>query len=87
MKLKKHYALRQLADTWVVIPLSDAEMSFDGMLKLNDTAATLWRTLENGATREELAKAMTEEYEVTYEHALQSADNFLKMLQEAGCLE
>ena len=87
MKLREDYALRRVAGTWVVFPLGDATVDFDGMLRLNETASFLWKVLEKGASREEMAKALTEEYEVTYEHALRSTDNFLKMLQDAGCLE
>lgn len=87
MKIKANYVLRQVADTWVVFPVGEAAVDFNGIFRLNETAVALWTALEKGACREELAKALTEKFAVTYEHALQSTDNFLQMLREAGCLE
>ena len=87
MKLKSDLVLRQIADTWVVLPLSKDTLDFDGMLTLNDTGALLWQTLEKGGDREAMADALTAEYEVSREAALQDVDVFLVKLQETGCVE
>ena len=41
MKIKDGFVLRQVADTWVVMPLGQQSLDFDGMLTLNDTGALL----------------------------------------------
>ena len=35
MKLKKNFVLRQVAGTWVVLPLGAETVNFSGMLQLN----------------------------------------------------
>ena len=87
MKLKKDYVLRQVADTYVVLPLGQATVGFDGMLKLNESGALLWKALEQGADREVLADAMTGEYDVSRQQALEDIDEFIAKLQKAGCIE
>lgn len=87
MKIKENFVLRQVADTWVVLPLSSTTLNFDGMLNLNESGAMLWSVLEKGADREQLADALTAEYAVSREMALNDVDEFINNLQQAGCLE
>ena len=60
MKLKKNFLLRQVADTWVVMPIGQEMLDFNGMLTLNETGALLWQTLEKGGDREALADALND---------------------------
>ena len=54
MKISEDFVLRQVADTWVVLPLKTDTVDFNGMIRLNGSGAMLWKCLEQGATREEL---------------------------------
>jgi len=87
MKLNKNFVLRQVADTWVVLPVGQASVSFNGMITLNGSGTLLWQALEQGADREALADALTAEYEVDRDLALHDVDEFLDTLRKAGCLE
>ncbi len=87
MKIKKNFTLRQVAGTWVVLPLSSATVDFTGMLTLNDTGIVLWNMLETDTTREAMANALAEEYDVTYEQALADIDEFVAKLNAAGCID
>lgn len=86
MTLNKDFVLRQVADTWVVLPLGDATLDFHGMLTLNESGALLWNTLEQGCSREALAEALTKEYNVSYSQALADVDEFITNLTAAGCI-
>ena len=87
MKLKENYLLRQVADTWVVLPLGQASVDFNGMLKLNETGAMLWKVLEQGGGLEAMADTLTAEYAVSREQALADAEEFYAALVKAGCAE
>lgn len=87
MKLKEGFVLRQVADTWVVVPVGSAAAEFRGMINLNETGAVLWQALEQGADRAALAAALTAEYDVSGQQALADVDDFLETLARAGCLE
>ncbi len=87
MKLSNKFVLRQVAGNWVVLPLSDATVNFNGMIKLNESGVLLWRLLEQGKDREALADMLTTVYDVSFEEALADVDEFLNKLSRAGCIE
>lgn len=87
MKLKKDYVLRQVANTWVVLPLGQEAVSFNGMLTLNESGALLWKALEDGADQDALVKALTGEYVVSETQARADVEEFLRKLNQAGCTE
>lgn len=84
MKLKNDLILRQVADTWVVLPLSKEILDFNGMLRLNESGALLWRAMQEGA---DLVDVLTTEYDVDREQAAADVDAFLNSLRSAGCVE
>ena len=87
MILKKDFALRQIADAWVVLPLAAETVNFSGMLSLNDSGAMLWNVLQQDCSTEALVNALTSEFEVTEEQARADAQEFLDKLIQAGCIE
>lgn len=87
MKIKENFLLRQVADTWVVMPIGQEMLDFNGMLTLNESGALLWNALEQGVDREKLVDALLAEYDVSREVALADVDAFLGKLVSAGCLE
>lgn len=87
MKIKKDFVLRQVASTWVVLPLAEETVNFSGMLTLNDSGAMLWNALEKGADRDALVNVLTSEYAVSVEQARTDVDEFLDKLLQTGCVE
>lgn len=87
MKIKENFVLRQVADVWVVMPVGEATLNFNGMLTLNETGALLWKALEQGGDVETMADALTAEYNVSREQALADAEEFCQKLMEVGCAE
>lgn len=87
MKLKKDFVLRRVANAYMVLPLGQATVSFNSMLKLNESGALLWKALQDGADLEGLVSALTAEYAVSETQARADAKEFLDKLARAGCLE
>ena len=87
MKIKNGFTMRKLVDTWVILPYSKATVSFNGMITLNESGVLLWNMLENGCTRENMAEALTKEYEVSFDEALADVDAFIEKLDKAGCID
>lgn len=87
MKIQENFVLRQIADTWVVIPVGTAIVNMDGMLNMNESGAMLWKLLEQGASCEQLVEALLAEYDVSREVATRDVDEFITRLQNANCLE
>ena len=86
MKLNPEFVLQQVAGNWIVVPMGWTSLDFNGMITLNEPGVTLWKALEAGGTIEDLAKALTDEYDVSMELALQDAAAFVQKLKEAGCM-
>ena len=87
MKIKEGYVLRQVAGLWVVLPLAEETVNFNGMIKLNDCGALLWKELERGCELEGLVDAVLAEYRTTREQARTDVVEFLENLSKVGCLE
>lgn len=87
MKIKYGFTLRNIAGKMVVLPFGASTVDFTGMLSLNESGVLLWRMLEGGCTREDMAKALTDEYDVSYDMALNDVNEFLENLIRVGCIE
>lgn len=87
MKIKNNFLLRQVAETWVVMPIGQEMLDFNGMLTLNETGAFLWQKLQEGADLEALVAALTAEYDVDADTARTDAQAFLDKLTASGCTE
>ncbi len=87
MRIKENYVLRQIADTWAVLPLGSATLSFNGMMTLNDTGCLLWKRLEEGCEFSELVRFLLDEYEVTEEQAYADVNEFIEKLKTVDCIE
>ena len=87
MKIKTNSALREVAGTWVVLPVAGETVNFNGMISLNETGALLWRVLEAGGDVQTLADALMRKYDVQSSEALEDAREFVEKLRAAGCLE
>ena len=87
MKLNKNFVLRRVANAYMVLPLGQATVSFEGMLKLNESGALLWKALKDGADLDGLVNALTAEYNVSEDQARADIQEFLDKLAQAGCLE
>lgn len=88
MKIKEGFMLREVAGSYVVIPVGEASKNFKCMINLNSTGAFLFEKLKKGVSNiEELVKMMQEEYDVNEEIANRDAQMFVQKLQEANILE
>lgn len=81
------FLLRNVADTWVVVPVGAAAMQFSGMLTLNETGKILWELLETEQTEVTLAAALTQRYEVTADQAAADVHKFLEPLLKVGAVK
>ena len=86
MKVKSNLVLRQIVDTWMVIPVATEEPT-EFLLKLNNSGAKLWNLLQEDRDIDDLANALVEEYNISFEVAKQDAQEFVDILSQKGCLE
>lgn len=87
MRIKEGFVLREVAGQAVVIAVGEASKQFHGMINLNKTGKVIWRSIEEGLTEEEIAKRLTDEFEVDYETAQNDLKEMILKMQNAGVLE
>lgn len=87
MKIKDDFILRKVADSYVVVPVNDLTLNFNGIINLNETGAFLFELLQKGATVEDLNSKMLEEYDVSLEKAEEDINRFIEKVKKADILE
>ena len=83
MRLIKDYILRKVHENVVLVPLSDRETDFNGMIILNHTGEFICRMLEQDIDRDSLIAGLAQEYDMEPEQVAADVDVFLDNL--AAC--
>lgn len=87
MKIKEDFILRKIAESYIVVPVNQTALDFNGIINLNETGAFLFELLQNGAEREDLVEKMLAEYDVTRDRAEKDIDIFIGKIKEADIIE
>jgi hypothetical protein len=87
LKIKSGYILREIADTYIVVPVGERVISFKGMMTLNRSGAYIWECLKNEITYENLLQKILDKYEVSKEIAAEDLDEFLAKARVNGVIE
>ena len=87
MKIKEGFILRNVAGSFVVVPIGEATLDFNGMMNLNETGAFLFEKMIEGISREDLIKALTDEYDVDAETAAKDVDTFIEKVEKEDLFE
>ena len=87
MKVKKDFMLREVAGYYVVVPVGDGSLNFNGVINLNGSGAFLWKTMENDTTEAQMVAALLNEYDVDEERAKADVAAFIAKMKDAGLIE
>ena len=77
MRLIEDHILRKVNGNVVLVPLSDRETDFKGMIVLNHTGEFVCRMLEKDTDRNSLVERLAQEYEMEPEQVEADVDEFL----------
>ena len=79
MKIKEGFIIKKLGIGYIVVTVGDASKNFNGVIRLNESGAFLWQSIQDGAdSREKLIQAMLDRYEdLDQETAKNDLDEFL----------
>lgn len=84
MKIKQGMIMTELGDEHIVVSVTEET---NCMLRLNETAAFIWRGLEAGHDEAQIAESLTKEFSgVDQETALRSVRRTIADLQAKGFL-
>lgn len=87
MKIKDGFMLRKIADTFIIIPLGEKVVEFNGLMTLSESGALLWNTLQNSVSQIDLVEVLQSEYKIDKHTASADVDEFLSELTKKGLIE
>lgn len=87
MKIKDGFMLREVAGQWVVVPLGERVVEFNGIMTLSESGAMLWKLMEEDAVEEDMVKATLAEYSIDEETARSDIREFIASLKDKDLLE
>lgn len=83
MKINKEFILREIAGEYILVPIGDTPLSFNGLITVNDVGAFIWNNIEKSASEEEILNLILDEYDIDKASAKEDLDEFLGKLREA----
>lgn len=87
MKIKEGFVLREICREHVVMGEGLAQVNFNRMLSLNESAAYLWEQVAGkDFTREDLVNLLLDKYDVTEEVAKADVEKLVAVWQEQGVI-
>lgn len=86
MRLIEDHILRNVNGNVVLIPLSDSETDFKGMIVLNHTGEFVCRMLEQETDRDNLIAELAQEYGIKPKQVEADVDAFLSELDSCHML-
>ena len=86
MKTKFGFEIMDLEDGLVAVPVGDGASQFRGVLKVNETAATIIKLLENDTSEEQIVDSLLHEYEGEKEQMKNYVHEFIATLTSEGII-
>lgn len=87
MKIKEGFVLRNVMDEYIVMPTGDNIAKFDGAVVLNEVSAFIYKLLETPVCRDDVLRAVLDEFDVDEATASADLDALLDKLADMGVLE
>lgn len=86
MKIQPGFVLKEVADSFVIVPTGARIVDFSAMITINETGAFLWSKLAEDITEEELVEAVLGEYDIDRETATRDVADFVEVLKSKKVL-
>ena len=87
MKIKNGFAKREIAGSYIVVPVGKEASEFNGMITLNESGSFFWDCLQNDTTFDDAIEKITSEYDVEKPRAEEDLKKFITMLKENNLLD
>lgn len=87
MKIKNGFAKREIAGSYIVVPVGKEASEFNGMITLNESGSFFWDCLQNDTTFDDAFEKITSEYDVEKSRAEEDLKKFITMLKENNLLD
>lgn len=87
MRLREGFTLREICQEHVIVPEGLETIDFNKLISLNGSARYLWESLRGKDFRaEDVARLLTDRYDVDGEVASADADALIRAWQQVGLI-
>lgn len=87
MTRKGNFILRELADEYVLVPCKETTECVNKVITLSETAAFIYKHLEEAATAQEMAQMVGKQYQIGAADVQEDVDAVLKAFRDNGLIE
>ena len=87
MRIKKEFAVREVAGEFMLIPIGTAALDLNGIITTNEVGAIIWNLLDSVETEDELIACILNEYDVNEAVARNDVNDFLQKLRSLDIVE
>ncbi|HBG33391.1 MAG TPA: PqqD family protein [Acholeplasmataceae bacterium] len=87
MKIKKGFILKSVSDKFIVVPVGEEAVNFNGLMTLNKSGKLLFEALQQESTIESLTELVMEKYEIDQRTAKLDVESFVKKLKDKQIIE
>ncbi len=87
MKIKDGFVKREIAGSYIVVPVGNTIEEFNGMITLNESGSFFWDCFKKDITLEQAVKMVTDEYDIDPQTAAKDIENFIELLKTNNLLE
>ena len=87
MKIRDGFAKREIAGSFIVVPVGKTAMEFNAMITLNESGAFYWDCFRKDITVDDAVKMVLDEYDVEESRARADVEKFVAMLKENDLIE
>ena len=88
MKINEGFEVRSVCGEYMMVAMGEKNIDFSHVIAFNETSVFIWNQMLAGKdTIDDVAKAVTEEYDVDFETARKDVETLVKQLAEYGVVE
>lgn len=87
MKIKKGFAKREIAGSFIVVPVGNKSLEFNGMITLNESGSFFWDCLLEDTTIDKVVEAVMQEYDAPEDLIRADVERFVDMLAKNNLLD
>lgn len=87
VKIRDGFLLRKVAGNFIVVPVGEETVDFNGIITINETGKFLWELLSENIEKESLLEKFMKEYSLPEEEAKEDIREFIQTLLDNGIMD
>lgn len=87
MKLKYTFKMMELGDHTIAVPVGENSQDFHGVVKLNESAASIFKLLQNSTTEEAIVDSLAKEYDTSKDSLDSAVHKLVSELKQKNLLD